>query len=241
MISLFRKLRNMNLRENRMRSYLFYALGEMALVVVGILVALQINNWNQERKLANAELNILEEIHNNLEIDSAVYSQSKFFFNSKLKDLESLNAYLDSDLTYNDTLASSFGMISLMSTPRAMKSAFDHLNNFGLENIQNDSIRIYTIRYYSVADHYYNTSSEYDFGLYFRENVYPKYFKSFSYSSRRGAVPSDYNALKSAHDFRVALDYVQNDSYFFQYGYSQIIELNRQLRKFIKDELAARG
>ncbi|SDC88202.1 hypothetical protein SAMN04488104_100881 [Algoriphagus faecimaris] len=50
MISLFRKIRQKLLKQNKMGSDLKYAIGEIFLVVIGILIALQINNWNENRK-----------------------------------------------------------------------------------------------------------------------------------------------------------------------------------------------
>ncbi len=50
MIKLFRAIRQNLLVENRYRRYLLYAIGEIVLVVMGILIALQINNWNEEKK-----------------------------------------------------------------------------------------------------------------------------------------------------------------------------------------------
>ncbi|NVJ85118.1 MAG: hypothetical protein HWE15_02375 [Algoriphagus sp.] len=49
MTSFFRKLRQNLLSQNRVTRYLAYAIGEILLVVIGILIALQVNNWNQER------------------------------------------------------------------------------------------------------------------------------------------------------------------------------------------------
>ena len=46
----FRKLRQQLLGDQKFRKYLLYALGEIALVVIGILIALQVNNWNEQRK-----------------------------------------------------------------------------------------------------------------------------------------------------------------------------------------------
>ena len=50
MIKFFRKIRQRLLQENRVSKYLVYAVGEIVLVVIGILIALQINNWNENRK-----------------------------------------------------------------------------------------------------------------------------------------------------------------------------------------------
>ncbi|MBT8297738.1 MAG: hypothetical protein KJO52_05335 [Maribacter sp.] len=49
MLKFFRKIRRNLLTENKFSKYLFYAIGEILLVVIGILIALQINNWNNEK------------------------------------------------------------------------------------------------------------------------------------------------------------------------------------------------
>lgn len=55
MLTLFRKIRQSLLSENRFRKYLVYALGEILLVVIGILIALQINTWNENQQLQKTE------------------------------------------------------------------------------------------------------------------------------------------------------------------------------------------
>lgn len=50
MIKFFRKIRKKLLMENNTGKYFKYAIGEIILVVIGILIALQINNWNEQRK-----------------------------------------------------------------------------------------------------------------------------------------------------------------------------------------------
>ncbi|MCA0154412.1 DUF6090 family protein [Winogradskyella vincentii] len=53
MIKFFRKIRQNLLMENKTGKYFKYAIGEIVLVVIGILIALQINNWNEKRKINN--------------------------------------------------------------------------------------------------------------------------------------------------------------------------------------------
>jgi uncharacterized protein YlxW (UPF0749 family) len=50
------------MNENKTAKYLKYAIGEIVLVVVGILIALQINNWNEERKLNLQRLELIEDL-----------------------------------------------------------------------------------------------------------------------------------------------------------------------------------
>lgn len=66
MIKFFRKIRKGLLPEGKTARYLKYAIGEIVLVVIGILIALQINNWNESRKASIEEIVILKSLHENL-------------------------------------------------------------------------------------------------------------------------------------------------------------------------------
>lgn len=63
MLTLFRKIRKQLATDNKFRQYTRYAIGEIVLVVVGILIALQINTWNQKRISNLEEKAILNNIH----------------------------------------------------------------------------------------------------------------------------------------------------------------------------------
>lgn len=78
MLKFFRKIRQKLLADNKISKYLLYAFGEIALVVIGILIALQINNWNETQiqkatvrtSLASLKLNLEEDIKDlNKQID----------------------------------------------------------------------------------------------------------------------------------------------------------------------------
>lgn len=62
MINFFRKIRQQLLTQNKVSKYLLYAIGEIVLVVIGILIALSINNWNEEQKNRFEEKNLLLEL-----------------------------------------------------------------------------------------------------------------------------------------------------------------------------------
>ena len=66
MIKFFRRIRQKLLSENRFSKYLIYAIGEIVLVVIGILIALQINNWNEKRKASIEGLVLLNNIYDDL-------------------------------------------------------------------------------------------------------------------------------------------------------------------------------
>jgi hypothetical protein len=58
MITFFRRIRQRLLSENKISKYLIYAIGEITLVMIGILLALQVNNWNEAKKAKESEINL---------------------------------------------------------------------------------------------------------------------------------------------------------------------------------------
>ena len=71
MINLFRNIRRKLADENQFLSYMRYALGEIVLVVIGILIALSINNWQQERQNIKLEKRYIQDLITDLKKDSA--------------------------------------------------------------------------------------------------------------------------------------------------------------------------
>lgn len=69
MIKFFNKIRQKMLTQNKFSNYLLYAFGEILLVVIGILIALQINNWNENNKNRSAEKEYQKELLKDFEIN----------------------------------------------------------------------------------------------------------------------------------------------------------------------------
>ncbi|MCF7560143.1 DUF6090 family protein [Sabulilitoribacter multivorans] len=76
MLKFFRKIRQRLLTENKFSKYLIYAIGEIVLVVIGILIALQINNWNENRINENNETIILETLQEEFLENKKRYSET---------------------------------------------------------------------------------------------------------------------------------------------------------------------
>lgn len=148
MIRRFATLRRKLLSENRFTRYLSYAMGEIVLVVIGILIALQINNWNDARKDRARELEYLHNIRDDISTNIAQmddYLQTRTeeiaaaqriltHFNGRpIEDASAFNAdtisvynwkrfYL-SDNTYQELLGS--GNFALLSNPRIKDGMLD--------------------------------------------------------------------------------------------------------------------
>ncbi|KPM32941.1 Beta-lactamase [Croceitalea dokdonensis DOKDO 023] len=90
MIKFFRRIRRTLIDQNQMGKYFKYAIGEILLVVIGILIALQINNWNEDRKTNNVRNNYLNQVVIDLEADKAYYTK---VINSLEKNLVKYEGY----------------------------------------------------------------------------------------------------------------------------------------------------
>ncbi len=69
-MGLFNQIRKSLIKNGNVGNYLFYAIGEILIVIIGIFLAIQFNNWNENRKTDKAIENVFLEIQNNLENNS---------------------------------------------------------------------------------------------------------------------------------------------------------------------------
>ena len=87
---IFRKIRQRLLSENKFSKYLIYAIGEIILVVIGILIALGINNWNENRKNKDDEKIILINLNEDLKTDSSQFA----YYGQQFKEIDQLHLEL---------------------------------------------------------------------------------------------------------------------------------------------------
>ncbi len=215
MIKFFRRIRENLLSENSFSKYLTYAIGEIVLVVIGILIALQINNWNEQRKIDVLEVQTLKEIVSDLQDDLSSLENDRGLNHRGLESASIIREALDNNQAYHDSLAYHFGEQDFNATYTLKTSGYDNLKSLGFQIIANDSIRK------SITDLY---ASEYSF-LKEREDLamqrtyeyfsprYIPYFKSIKpFDGARGKlrlyVPKDFDDLKFNRDFDILLDYI---------------------------------
>jgi hypothetical protein len=149
MMKFFRKVRQQLLIKNKFGNYSLYAIGEILLVVIGILIALQIDNWNEAQNLHGTEVLLLKEMKANLESDLAETQQNIILNKEKLNANTIVLENLKSPGSYNDTL--NFYYANLMGGSYFSKntSAYDNLKSFGFHIINNDSLRMMITELYS--------------------------------------------------------------------------------------------
>jgi Family of unknown function (DUF6090) len=104
MIKFFRKIRQQLLSDNKFSKYLLYAVGEIVLVVFGILIALSINNWNEEKKRMSLKASYIESLRNDLQTDIVFLEEGIALAENDAKRNKIFSTRLSSNLATNDTL-----------------------------------------------------------------------------------------------------------------------------------------
>lgn len=113
MINFLKKIRHTSLKENKTSKYLLYAFGEVTLVVIGILIALAVNNWNSKRiENERAELfikNLKTQIEKNLSVANRYAEENTYYYSKSKgylgiiggKEKAKIEPYLDSLVLFN--------------------------------------------------------------------------------------------------------------------------------------------
>lgn len=157
MILFFKKIRTKLLKENKIPKYLAYAFGEIILVVIGILIALQINNWNQnniEKKSLEAYLTSLSRnIQSDLD-ELKFLGESRHQLSVRIPYIEGMIKE-DKTLTKADITLVSETTTKLMAVDYFIpdQSGFDSLKNSGyLNKLQGQDIEFLLYRYYNLIE-----------------------------------------------------------------------------------------
>lgn len=148
MIKFFRHFRQTMIKENRVSKYMLYAIGEIVLVVIGILIALSINNWNQERINRAQSDELLKGIVKDLNQDIAGLNQSIDFTETRLAFLARHMSKSDFTTTATDTL---FAIFDGSARPFTMTVlSYEKAKNLGISELTtNDSLALQINKYYT--------------------------------------------------------------------------------------------
>ena len=160
MIKLFRNIRKKQAAENKLWAYSRYAIGEIVLVVIGILIALQINNWNENQKLKANTFIYVNNLINDLKKDTLMYrnyinsTQLKFNASKDIHDFIIENKAITDTSTFIVNLQA----IGRLNLPVINANTYKDLISTGNMKLINDNKSIDAIRqYYSNdSDWWYN-------------------------------------------------------------------------------------
>jgi len=166
MIKFFRKIRQKMLTENKFSKYLLYAIGEIFLVVIGILIALSINNWNESRK--NQELVSIykTELINDLLLDVNHFKFHSSHAEEENKIIDSLRTILKRANANEDTLNNiirqsltffkreNWIMIATTEYPLVSDNTFQSLQNSGQITLLDNELQEEIVSFYGYTRKY---------------------------------------------------------------------------------------
>src|SRR5210317_1476581 len=142
MINFFRKIRQQLLSQNKVSKYLLYAIGEIVLVVIGILIALQINNWNEERRDRIIEQKVLEGLAKNLEMNIERFEKRLNNIQMYSKSGEIILSIIENKREETDTLRQHWNPALINGSGEIITIAgYEALKNVGFEIISNAVVK----------------------------------------------------------------------------------------------------
>ena len=235
MLTVLRKIRRRLFSGNKLTGYLAYAIGEIVLVVIGIMIAIQLNNWNEQTRYRADLVKGLEEMRQDMQEDSVYLNRSRRSLFRQRRSAFDLKDILPTDVAYHDSIGQKFSQVSFYFGFEIKRATYESIRERLLSPMRNDALRIAIDEYYFEMHRLYQTNSRYSMGVYWRENIYPKYFKSFDWGG--ASEPVDYPALRDNPEIFVALDYVLNDSRYYLQNVESAIQQNTEILALIRGEL----
>ncbi len=244
MIKIFRQIRKTLWHENKFSKYLIYAIGEIILVVIGILIAISINNWNEIRKMNEQEQKHFIKILADLKIDSISIEKTLTAFRNyqdlyyRLYDEIKGNASYDSTIEYgmlrftpsfNSVLANDQSMVDKVINENVRLNLSEYLrrekNIFVLGIDQFMDLQINMVRPYLTA----NNISDID-----------AIFSIPRYENNEPDKMISYNAMKSKFntpEFAQILYELRAKSAASMQGLNNLKRENKNLQKIVQDAL----
>ncbi len=192
--------------DNKPLKYMRYAIGEIVLVVIGILIALQINTWNNNYNLTKKESAILIEMKTNLQSDLIGL---KWDIN-KNKDLLLANQIVLNSLNngvYDDSLNYYYAKIKGNTVFVKNTSAYENLNSIGLDIIKNDSLRIKITSLYSVQYDYIRYIEQIRDEKFQYEKLIPQILENLIRISESKSQPINFSELSINNKFKETIKF----------------------------------
>ena len=201
MLTFLRKIRRSLIESGSARKYFLYAIGEIALVVIGILIALQINNWNEDRKDKKVQFRLLKELHVTAGEDYLRNHNHVRRNKESLASLEIVINHLERKLPFHDSLSHHFAMAHSRWISQVKDNAYENIKEHGLDFIENDTTRNHLTHLYEnriELFHVFDTR----FDQFFYQIAVPELINSFNDIFPQGTIrgemfPLDYNSLSN--------------------------------------------
>lgn len=194
MIKFFRRIRRKLIDKGNLKKYLLYAFGEIFLVMVGILLALQVNNWNENKKDRNTEAKLLIELKENLKSNLTKLQDDIQTELRSIKSIELVVDHIQKRNGYHDSLDIYFQKALFSPDIVLSTSGYEAIRSKGFEIVDNDTLRNSIIELYDVIYEDLLSETVRLEDQFWPTSVLPAIHKHFMFLES-GAKPVDYNSL----------------------------------------------
>jgi hypothetical protein len=200
MIKFFRHIRQNLLNEGKTSKYFKYAIGEIILVVIGILIALQINNWNEIRKEKIQERKILVELKKSIENNCNEMIEDSLRRVNWNKSSDIIINTLQQKNKYNDSLNIHFHNARLPGTNLVLSTAgYEGLKNIGYNIIASDALRNSIVELFEMSQK--NLLAEMEYFQTFQPDRQTLTDKLFSYDHEKFDAKNPFGVPIKPHNY----------------------------------------
>ncbi len=171
MLKFFRRIRHRLLDSGKIKTYLVYAVGEILLVVIGILLALQLNNWNESRKDRATEINILNNIKEALhsDLDNTI-TNNMITCNKAISISETILKCSEENLAIPDSIKSEYVKLTRGRVFSPNLTPYKILESKGLDLVRNEKLQLMIAELYNkdyvflnqLVENYQNNLTSFD-------------------------------------------------------------------------------
>ncbi len=181
------------------------ALLEVALIFVGITLAIGFETWNMERKERHEELALLTELKSNLEENLTLLTEDIAFNEDTVVSYRTLLGHIGTKQPYSDDLIPHFSKLDHWASPYLTSSAYETLKSRGLDIISDSSLRQQIVKLFEV--NYVVLANDYDRSewINYEVSTVPLILKHFENQLDGTDAPIDYESLVEDQGFRVAV------------------------------------
>jgi len=207
MLKIFRKIRQQLISENKFNKYILYAIGEIFLVLIGILLALAISDWNDARIDKQAEIRTLIELKKGILIDFDTITVKQAEVNKSIADLHFLQSLIkNKDYPYSKELDTLFGVVYGIRMLSPNSAFYEDLKATGLKLIKDESIRLQIVQLFENNYKALNWINEVEMSIndvnrtYYLNNFYDLTFSKY-------ATPNNFKLVWTDSYYHNIIDY----------------------------------
>lgn len=186
-----------------------YTVREFTLIVLGILFALAINNWNEDRKEYHKETDLLQNLNISLQSNLTSINHDIAYSEETLDNLLFLIDHLKNNKPYSKNLDTYFGEAIRTPLVLADKSVYENLKALGTDIITNDSIRVKLSSLFEYDYKYLEEMGQITIS-HLVHNVQPFYGKHFEdFNKFENATPIEYKFIANSQEYIGILEWLK--------------------------------